>query len=312
MNFAKSFGLCAIMLATSQISAKARVTMITITRVESPTFEGRSFGSIGQYEKLVGRIAGEINPTDAHNSVITDISLAPRNARGNVDYETDIMILRPIDHTRGNHKVWYELTNRGSILAFPQINDALSGGNDPTKAVDAGDGFLMRQGYSILFSGWDTTAAPGGGRFMMKAPVATNSDRSPIVGPALEEFSIDDKTTTRGHLTYPAATLVKSEATLTVRARYEDSSSPVPVDMWDYADEAGTSIKLAGDQTPFQQGMLYEFVYQAKDPVVSGLGFAAIRDLASFVRTAQKDDNGAANPLSPNFSNTAGASGLRI
>ena len=298
MEFAKSLGVCAIMLGTIQVAAQARVTTITIARVESPTFEGQSFGITGQYEKLVGRIAGEINPSDPHNSVITDINLAPRNARGNVDYETDIMILRPIDHSRGNHKVWYELTNRGSIVAFPQINDALSGGNDPTKAADAGNGFLMRQGYSILFSGWDTTAASGGGRFMMKAPIATNSDRLPIIGPALEEFSIDDSTITRGHLTYPAAMLDKSKATLTVRARYEDQPSLVPVDMWDYADEAGTSIKLTGDQTPFQQGMLYEFVYQAKDPVVSGLGFAAIRDLASFVRTASKDDNGAANPLS--------------
>jgi hypothetical protein len=125
MKFAKSLGVCAIMLGTIQVAAQARVTMITIARVESPTFEGQSFGTTGQYEKLVGRIAGEINPSDPHNSVITDINLAPRNARGNVDYETDIMILRPIDHSRGNHKVWYELTNRGSIVAFPQINDAL-------------------------------------------------------------------------------------------------------------------------------------------------------------------------------------------
>ena len=212
-------GLCFVMLAACQM-AQARITKITIVRIESPTFEGRSFGKAGQYEKLAGRIAGEVDPADPHNSIITYISLAPRNARGRVEYETDIMILRPIDRSAGNHKVWYELTNHGAILAFQQLNDASSGGNDPSKVADAGNGFLMRQGFSILFSGWDTIAAAGGGRFLMKSPVAVNPDRSPIIGPALEEFSIDDNGTTIGSLTYPAATLGKSQATLTMRVRY--------------------------------------------------------------------------------------------
>ena len=296
MKLALSACVCSVMLASCQM-AQARITRITVTRVDLPALEGRSFGSVGQYEKLVGRVAGEIDPADPHNSVITDVGLAPRNVAGKVEYETDIMILRPADRSKGNHKVWYELTNRGSIVAFPQINDAPSGGNDPSKAADAGNGFLMRQGFSILFSGWDTTAAPGGDRFTTKAPVAANPDGSPIIGPALEEFSIDNDTTTSGRLTYRAATLDKSKATLTMRARYEDSPIVVPAAEWDYADEGGRAIRLVGEQTPFQQVMLYEFAYQAKDPVVSGLGFAAIRDLASFVRTAQKDDDGDANPL---------------
>ena len=294
MKSAISAGLCVIMLVACQM-AHARITKITIVRIESPTFEGRSFGKAGQYEKLAGRIAGEVDPADPHNSIITDISLAPRNARGRVEYETDIMILRPIDHSAGNHKVWYELTNRGAILAFQQFNDASSGGNNPSKAADAGNGFLMRQGFSILFSGWDTTAAPGGSRFLMKSPVAANPDRSPIIGPALEEFSIDDNTTTIGSLTYPAATRDKSKATLTMRVRYEDQPLVVPDDRWDYANETGTAIKLRGDQ--FQQGALYEFIYLAKDPVITGLGFAAIRDITAFVRTAQSDDDGNVNPL---------------
>jgi hypothetical protein len=295
MRFTTLLGMGAILLATLPI-AQARITKIEITRSESPTFEGQSFGDVGQYEKLVGRVTGEVDPSDLHNSVITDIGLAPRNGGGKVEYETDIMILRPVDRSKGNHKVWYELTNRGLILAFPQLNDASSGGNDPAKAADAGNGFLMRQGYSLLFSGWDSTATPGGSRFTMKAAVAVNPDGSPITGPALEEYSIDNNTTMSGPLTYPAASLDKSEAKLTIRFRYEDQQIAVPVAGWDYANEAGTAIKLAGSQ-PFQEGALYEFVYQAKNPVVSGVGFAAIRDLASFVRTAQADDNGNANPL---------------
>jgi hypothetical protein len=296
MKVALAACACAVMLAYCQM-AQARITRITITRVESPTFEGRSFAGVGQYEKLVGHVAGEIDPADPHNSVITDVGLAPRNARGEVEYETDIMILRPVDRSKGNHKLWYELTNRGSIVAFPQINDAPSGGNDPSKAADAGNGFLMRLGFSVLMTGWDTTAAPGGNRFTTKAPVAVNPDGLPIIGPALEEFSIDNDTATSGRLTYLAATLDKSTAILTMRARYEDFPTVVPAAKWDYVDEAGTAIRLVGEQVSFQQGMLYEFAYQAKDPVVSGVGFAAIRDLASFVRSSRADDAGTANPL---------------
>ncbi len=91
---ARALAIFVAVLVTFQ-TAQARITKITITRVESPTFEGRSFGDVGQYEKLVGRVAGEIDPADPHNSVITDINLAPRNAGGKVEYETDIMILAP-------------------------------------------------------------------------------------------------------------------------------------------------------------------------------------------------------------------------
>ena len=156
----------------------------------------------------------------------------------------------------------------------------------------------MRQGYSILISGWDTTAAPGGNRFTMKAPLAVNRDGSPIIGPAMEEFVADDTRTSEGRLTYAAASLDKSTATLTTRVRYEDPPVTVPPDKWEYANEAGTAIRLAGDHPPFQQGILYEFVYQAKNPVVSGTGFAAVRDIAAFLKREKRDDEGNDNPLS--------------
>src|SRR5262249_36757172 len=130
-----------------------------------------------------------------------------------------------------------------------------------------------------------------------RTPIAVNPDGSPIIGPAMEEFVVDDNSTTSGALTYPAATLDKAKAMLTMRVRYEDQPIVVAADRWDYTNEDGVAIKLAGDRTPFQQGTLYEFVYQAKNPVVAGIGFAAIRDLASFVRTVRTDDNGNANPL---------------
>jgi Alpha/beta hydrolase domain len=278
-------------------SAEARITRIEITRIESPTFEGRSFGIVGPYEKLVGRAYGEIDPTDHRNAVIVDVGLAPRNARGLVEYDTDIYILRPVSRAKSNHRLWYEINNRGNLLAFPQFNDATTGGNDPTKAADAGNGYLMRQGYTILVSGWDISAVPRTGRFTIRVPVAVNRDGSPILGPTMEEFVVDDSKTLTGRLNYPAATLDKSKASLAVRVRTEDAPTMIADDKWAYTDATGKAIKLLPEDTPFEAGTLYEFVYQAKNPLVAGLGFAAIRDVGAFFRRAATDDRGTPNPI---------------
>jgi Alpha/beta hydrolase domain len=290
-----TFGVAALLLVAWATATEAHITRIVITRVESPTFEGTSFGDVGPYEKLVGRAYGEIDPNDPRSVVITDIALAPRNARGMVEYSTDIYIFKPVDLTRGNHRSFFELNNRGNITLFGQINDAATGGNDPTTAADAGIGFLMRQGYTIVESGWDATVAAGGGRLTIAVPVATQADGSSIVGPALEELVVDNSTTFTGTLTYPAATLDKSRANLTVRVHYEDPTENVPAASWEYVNDR--TIRLLPSGTPFVQGRLYEFTYLAKDPAVAGLGFAAIRDIATFLRRSVTDEGGTPNPL---------------
>ena len=166
--------------------AEAGLTRIEITRVESPTFEGTSFGAVGQYEKLVGRAYGEVDPADSRNAIITDLGLAPTNAAGKVEYSTDIFMLRPVDPSIGNHRVLYEVNNRGNMFALSLLNDSLAT-NDPTTSAHAGNGFLLRQGYTIVSSGWDATVASGFSRLTMTVPVARKPDGSAIVGPALEE-----------------------------------------------------------------------------------------------------------------------------
>ncbi|HMI96248.1 MAG TPA: alpha/beta hydrolase domain-containing protein [Micropepsaceae bacterium] len=284
------------LIALSSGSADARITRIEITKVEKPVFDGTAFGAVGQYEKIVGRAYGEVDPKDPRNAVIVDIANAPKNARGMVEYDTDVFILKPIDLAKGNHRLWFEVNNRGNMPAYESMTEAAVDDNNPTKAADAGNGFLMRQGFTILETGWDISAPKGEGRFTIRVPVAKNPDGSPIVGPSMEEFVVDNATTKRGRLTYPAATLDKSKATLTVRTRYEDAPVTVPADKWQYTDEKGTSISLASDAA-FENGKLYTFVYQAKDPLVGGLGFAALRDVGSFLRNAKADDAGTANPL---------------
>jgi hypothetical protein len=276
-------------------AAQAKVTKIVIARTESPTFGGTAFGNAGPYKKLVGRAYGEVDPADRRNAVITDIALAPRNARGMVEYATDIYILMPVDPSKGNHKVFFESNNRGNFRSFSVMNDAKSGENDPTAAADAGNGYLMREGYTIVLSGWDVSVRPGRGRLTMTVPVAKNPDGSAVTGPGLEEFVIDDDATTTGKLTYPTATLEKSAASLTVRVLYADRPVPVAPENWEYADDR--TIRLLPAGTHFQNGRLYEFTYTAKDPLVAGLAFAGVRDLVAFLRRAPADTVGTPNPL---------------
>jgi hypothetical protein len=280
--------------------AHARITQVVISATE-PAFGGKSFGAVGAYERISGRVTGEVDPKDPLNAVIVDIGLAPRNSNGTVSYSTDFQILRPADRAKGSKRLLYDLTNRGRTTALDTLNDSRNG-NDVEQAGDAGNGFLMRQGYIVLESGWDFSAPRNGKLFTMTVPVAKNPDGSAITGLNTEEFVIDKGATPAfQRLTYPAVSAGKSKASLTVRRNYDDAPVPVPVAGWDYVDAKLNAVKLTsgnfGGPGSFGPTALYEFTYEAKDPVVAGLGFAAIRDLAVFLRTAKADDGGTPNPV---------------
>jgi hypothetical protein len=277
-------------------AASARIVRIEITQTESPAFGGASFGNVGPYEKLIGRAFGEVDPRDPQNRVITDIELAPRNARGMVEYSTGILILRPIDPTRGNQRLFYELTNRGVILSLRAINESPNPSTTNPAAADAGNGFLMRQGYTLLYTGWDLSAV---GPFASTYPIAVQRDGSPIVGPSVEELIFDALPPAQqpltATLTYPAVTLDAAAATLTVRTHYGDAQTAIPATGWRFND--ARTIQLLPEGTRFEAGRLYQLAYQAKDPPVSGLALAAVRDIPSFLHHAHVDDTGAPNPL---------------
>jgi hypothetical protein len=286
--------------------AQARVTQVVITATESPTFGGKSFGAVGQYERISGQIVGEVDPSDPLNAIIIDIGLAPKNPNGTVTYSTDFQILRPIDRTKGNKRLLYEITNRGRTNALETLNDSKTG-NDTTTSGDAGNGFLMRNGYVLLETGWDFSAPRNGKLFTATVPVAKNPDGSAITGPNTEEFVIDKGTTAAARrLTYPAVSADKSKASLTVRRNYADAPIPVPAAGWDYVDAKLNAVKLTsgdfGGPGSFGSTALYEFTYVAKDPVVASLGLAALRDIATYLRNAETDDKGTPNPLAGDVS----------
>ena len=161
----------------------------------------------------------------------------------------------------------------------------------------------MHLGYTIVSMGWDF-GATGFDSMKISVPVATNPGGSPITGRSYEYIVFDNATSTSYTLTYPAATLDQSQATLTVRARLDDPSVTVPASGWEYTSAAGTAIRLlpkAPSATPFQQSAIYEFTYTAKNPVVAGIGLAATRDVVSFLRHATAAEG---NPLAGDVQHT--------
>ena len=293
--------ICAVFLCAFALSAEARITRIEIDplRSQSPTFDGLSFGKVGQYEKIFARASGEVDPSDRRNALITDINLAPRNARGMVEYSVDVHILKPIDLSKGNRRIFYDVVNRGN-KGHGAFNDV--GGNNPTTAADAGNGLLMRHGYTLVFSGWEDEGlvAPGNNRALARLPIARNADGSSIVGQTITEQIFDNLTGTTFGLTYRAANLDKSQAKMLVHNHTRFVGGPlvdrvlVPADAWSYVNDTTVRINRAHPfLAPYDAGAAYEFVYPAKDPQVLGLGLAATRDVISFL----KHSNSADNPL---------------
>ena len=278
------------------VPAHASVRKIQITAKESPTFGGYSWPGVGQYEKIVGKAYGELDPSDRKNAVIVDLQLAPKNARGKVEYSFDFYILKPMDLSKGNHKMLYEPPNRGR-KTISALNRGV-GGNDPGSVTDRSllaDSFLMPQGYSISFSGWDFSAEGSAADLSttITLPIARNPDGSSITGPSYEYIV---NAGASYELTYPAATLDQSKAILTHRVHLNDAPQIISESGWRY-NAKGTAISLLPAGTSFAPNDIYEFSYTAKDPTVNGIGFAAVRDWNAWLRYETKDDGGAANPL---------------
>ena len=295
MKAAYCAGVCAL-LAAMQGPALAHITRIVIAPVQSPTFAGTTFGpggAVGAYEKWRGTAYGEIDPGDPHNSLVTDIGLAPLNAAGRVQYSMDVYILKPVDLSRSNGKLFFEVNNRGNKL-FGSLNGS-GGGNDPTTAADVGSGFLLNQGYVLAWSGWDPVAAPGGNRLTIQVPIAHYSGGAHITGTSYEYIEFDNATTTSAAISYPAVSTDTAQAHLTVKQHLTDVPVELPPTAWQFTSP--TSIALLPAGTAFQQSAIYELTYTAQDPTVSGIGFAATRDFISFLRHARTDDYGNPNPL---------------
>jgi len=293
-------GLAAWILWTA--SGRAEVVRLQIDRRE-PFAQGRAFGPSGPYEKLTGRLSLETSPENPANRRVVDLGLAPRNARGAVESQTDFFLLKPADPAKGNRRLFYEVNNRGNKLGLGALNDA--GANNPTTAADAGNGFLMRQGYAILWCGWNGDVLGGGDRLLIGLPVARLPDR-PITGPIYAEITTNQKAFSQPFAwgnsdPYPAVELDNRTATLSMRPTRSAPAQEIPRDQWAFARwEGGKAVPDAKHlyvKEGFRPGWLYDLVYVGRDPRVTGLGLAAVRDVVSFFRHARADSQGTPNPL---------------
>jgi hypothetical protein len=274
------------MLAAALLSgsALARVTGFEI-KASRPAFEGKVFGNVGPYERIDAIATFAIDPKSPRLRKIVDIDKAPVNASGEVVLSTEVSILTPSGAAERSPFLFYEVPNRGRNLSFTLLNRGAST-NVPSTAADAGDGFLMNRGDTVVWSGWQSDLADN---FLnIDLPVLKD-----VSGRSREQFVFDEPgSVSNGKLTYPAADLDPSKATLTVRGKEADK--PQKIEGLSFKYVSSTEIEITRP-SGMDAGAIYEFIYPAKDAVPAGLAFVATSDLISFLRGNPGHD--AQNPL---------------
>ena len=247
----------------------AEVTRVEITSRRDAA-GGRSFGSTGAYERLAGKIYFAIDPANRRNQVIADLDKAPRNA-GKVEMSADLVIFRPRDGSRSNGIALFDIVNRGNSVAL----NVFSGPVTNTPEGEVGDGFLLTRGFTIVQVGWEFDARGG---VRIEVPGATG-----VTGMVSARFIPNNRNPVAvGDLVgYTPSDPASAKNTLRVRRRLGAEWAMIPREKWTLA--ADNTVTLEGG---FEPGQTYEVAYVAVNPPVGGLGFAAVRDAASWVRYA--------------------------
>src|SRR5437879_6004665 len=283
MRFVGSLAFVLSAAGVAAAPAAAAITSIEIQRTESFA-EGATFGATGAYVKVVGVARGELDPAAPANRGIVNLDRAPRNERGRVDYDVDFYVLRPADPNRGNRKILYEVTNRGRKLLFSWLHDASEASalalNDPSRPQDAGNGFALRLGYTLVWSGWDPDAPAANGGMRIRVPVATGGGK-PIVRTIRDEVVFG----TRLPAAAPAGRRARRRR---ARERAARRRAVRGVDPHGAARDRAPARGHADGRIALAR---------AQDPKVLGIGFAATRDLVSFLRHNATDRGGTPNPV---------------
>ena len=259
------------------LSVSAEVAKVTIAN-RATVANGEAFGKTGPYEKLTGSIEFAVNPKEPHNARITDIDRATTAADGRVHFTADLLVLKPVDPAKGNGVLLFEIVNRGNILLLNKFNSAPSSRN-PATAADFGNGYLMREGYTLVIVGWEFDLAQGAIR--LEAPAANG-----VVEPITTSFILDaraSETELDDAPLYAPANPADPASILTVREHYWDKPTPIARDQWHFVTNRPGAPRLALDGG-FEPGRLYEVTFKATGARVAGVGLAAIRDAASAFR----------------------------
>jgi hypothetical protein len=293
------------------------VTRFEIT-LRRPLADGAAFGDTGAYEELKGRLHFTIDPLHPSNARITDVELAPRDQAGRVTFSSEVSLLVPLDRTRCRGGVLLDVVNRGNTIAVPNFNRAtrpvFGPDSDPNPPIDTGDGFLMRRGFVVLSCGWQGDLPDLPGLLRLHGPDAVHPDGRPITGRVYTQLQSHVPTacmllSDRGHRPYPAADLDERDAQLTVQDQPDAEPVPIPRERWRFAKVTGGQgwwggpgeerqhalppgsgervVPDAGHITldgGFEKGRLYRIAYTALGAPVMGLGPAALREAASWIK----------------------------
>ena len=278
--------------------------------------DGQQFNNHGSYEIIKGYVVFNIDPKSRFFAGVTDIKKAPKNRKGLVEFKSDFLILRPSESGKGNRSIFFEWVNRGNIRCLQFFNDAI-GSNSPIKADHVGNGFLFRNGYTIVFCAWQGDLLAGDDRFLMELPVAKNNGKS-IKGVVRSQFILEQNGiksqplsgwyNTRSH---PTVSMDSEKSILTRRPYANAKIQKIPSKEWFFArEEKGLGLDGSNIETSivpsdshiylpggFETGWIYELIYTAKDPLIMGLGHPAVRDFISFLRYNEYDSQDTPNPL---------------
>lgn len=270
------------------------VVRLAITN-QSSFAEGQAFGDVGPYQLIEGIAHFAIDPLHPRNAAITDVTLAPRDPQGQVRFSAHFAVLQPVSPTRGNRRLLFDVVNRGRKTALSFFNSAPRV-VDPLAPLDPGNGFLMRQGYTVVWCGWqaDVPALPG--LIGLQAPEALGPHGQPLVGNILCQFQADEGVSMfyladRQHLPHPAADLQDPTATLVVRDHPNAPPRPIDRDLWSFVQIDGEpDPHYVALSTGFEAGKVYQLVYTTRGSKIVGLGFAAVRDIVSFLKYSPAAD----------------------
>ncbi|PYS05051.1 MAG: hypothetical protein DMG15_14860 [Acidobacteria bacterium] len=278
-----------ILIVLVAVPLRAEVVRIEV-KSRLDVLQGKSFGASGAYEKLSGKIYFTVDPRNSANQIITDIEKAPQNASGKVEFSSDFYLIKPKELSRGNGSVLYEVSNRGNkgMLAF---FDFASGSTDPQNAQDFGDGFLLEQGFTLLWVGWQFDVPNRDGALRSYIPIAREANGRPIRGLVRSDFEPVEKIfeaslADRGHMAYAVTDPKDSANILTVRDSADGPRRTIPRDQWEFTAD-GRGVRLGSG---FEPKKIYEVVFRSQDPPIAGLGLAGVRDAISQIKYGSASD----------------------
>ena len=265
------------------------VTRLEITS-ERPFADGQPFGDVGAYTQVDGTAHFAVDPLHPANETIADIKLAPRNERGLVEFSADFRVVRPVDPGKGNGRMLLDVLNRGKALALRNINSAPD--IAPDAPLDPGNGFLMREGYTVVWCGWQHDVPDAPGLLRINVPEAVE-DGDPVSGRIVVTFQPNavvqsQYLSDRMHRAYPSIHLESWESVVTVQEDEDAPEQVIPRERWWFARlEEGRRIpdpRYVHLEGGFQPGKVYQVIYETTGAPVAGLGLVATRDIASYLR----------------------------